>query len=64
MSKDFDKIKDIDLIKKLNEKRLDLQKIRFTFSHGGNKDTKKQSRLKKEISQILNEIRKRELNNK
>jgi ribosomal protein L29 len=64
MSKDFEKIKDSDLIKKLNENRKELQNIRFTFSHGGNKDTKKQSRLKKEISKILNEIRKRELNNK
>jgi len=63
MSKDFSKIKETELAKELNKKRVELQKIRFTFSHGGNKDTKKQSNLKKEISKILTEIRNRELRN-
>jgi ribosomal protein L29 len=61
MSKDFKKLKEADLLKELSKKREELQKIRFTFSHGGNKNTKKQGLLKKEISQILNEIRQREL---
>jgi len=63
MSKDFSKIKDAELAKELNKNRAELQKIRFTFSHGGNKDTKKQSNLKKEISKILTEIKSRELKN-
>ncbi len=63
MSKDFSKIKETELAKDLNDKRAELQKIRFTFSHGGNKDTKKQSNLKREISKILTEIRNRELRN-
>lgn len=63
MSKDFSKIKYEDLVSDLNTKRVELQKIRFNFSHGGNKDTKKQANLKKSISKILTEIRKRDLNN-
>lgn len=63
MSKDFKKLKEAELLKELTKKREELQKIRFTFSHGGNKNTKKQSNLKKEISQILNEINQRKLNN-
>ncbi len=63
MSKDFSKMKDVDLAKEINHKRAELQKIKFTFSHGGNKDTKKQSNLKKDISKILTEIRNRELKN-
>ena len=63
MSKDFKKIKVDELLKELSQKREELQKIRFNFSHGGNKNNKKQSVLKKEISKILNEIRQRELKN-
>lgn len=63
MSKDFSKMKDTELTKDLNQKRAELQKIKFTFSHGGNKDTKKQSNLKKDISKILTEIKSRELRN-
>lgn len=63
MSKDFSKIQNTELLKDLSDKRAELQKIRFTFSHGGNKDTKKQSNLKREISKILTEIRNRELRN-
>ncbi|MEZ4103155.1 MAG: 50S ribosomal protein L29 [Candidatus Paceibacterota bacterium] len=63
MRKDFSKIKEDELAKELNQKRAELQKIKFTFSHGGNKDTKKQSNLKREISKILTEIRNRELRN-
>lgn len=61
MSKDFSKMKDAELVKDLQVKRAELQKIRFTFSHGGNKDTKKQSNLKKDISKILTEIKQRAL---
>lgn len=61
MKTDLSKIKDLELQKGLARKRDEIQKLKFTFSHGGNRDTKKQSNLKKEISQILTEIRKREL---
>lgn len=61
MASDFKKQTDADLVKELETRKADLQKVRFTFSHGGNKDTKKQSRLRKEISQILNEMRARAL---
>ncbi len=61
MSKDFSKMKDTELAKDLQSKRAELQKIKFTFSHGGNKDTKKQSNLKKDISKILTEIKQRAL---
>ncbi len=61
MNKDLKTKKDIDLQKDLASKRSELQKIRFTFSHGGNKDTKKQSNLKREIARILNELRIRDL---
>jgi ribosomal protein L29 len=61
MKTDLSKIKDAELQKGLARKRDEVQKLKFTFSHGGNRDTKKQSNLKKEISQILTEIRKREL---
>jgi ribosomal protein L29 len=63
MSTDFKKLKETELVKELNSKREELQKLRFTFSHGGNRNTKKHSTLKKEISAILNEIRNRELTN-
>ncbi len=61
MTKDFSKMKNDELVKELQSRRADLQKIKFTFSHGGNKDTKKQSNLKRDISKILTEIKKREL---
>ncbi|MEZ4210707.1 MAG: 50S ribosomal protein L29 [Candidatus Paceibacterota bacterium] len=61
MRKDFSKMKNDELAKELQSRRADLQKIKFTFSHGGNKDTKKQSNLKRDISKILTEIKKREL---
>jgi len=61
MSKDFAKIKNEELLKNLQSRREELLKIKFNFSHGGNRDSKKQSNLKKEISKILNEIRRREL---
>lgn len=61
MTKDFSKMKNDELAKELQSRRADLQKIKFTFSHGGNKDTKKQSNLKRDISKILTEIKKREL---
>ncbi len=63
MSTDFKKLKETELVKELNSKREELQKLGFTFSHGGNRNTKKHSTLKKEISAILNEIRNRELTN-
>jgi len=63
MNKDFKKLKDTDLVKELDKRKSELQKINFNFSHGGNKNTKNQSNLKKEMSQILTEIRNRELGN-
>jgi ribosomal protein L29 len=62
MIKDLKTKKEEDLVKMLASKRDELQKVRFNFSHGGNKNTMKESNLKKDISKILNEIRERELN--
>lgn len=61
MNKDLSKIKDTELVKELESKRVEFRKLRFNMAGAGGKDTKKRSNLKKDISKILTEIRKRNL---
>lgn len=50
-----------DLAKELSEKREELRKFRFGMSGSATRDTKRGRNLRKDISRILTELRRREI---
>ena len=53
--KEFKKLTDSDLNKKLDEKRKTLLDLKFNMSGAGKRNSKESSNLKREIAQMLTE---------
>lgn len=58
--KDLKKLTESDLKKKIDEQRKDLLNKRFNISGTGKRNSKESSKLKREIAQMLTELKSRQ----